>query len=132
MIGLGRCSERLAGTEAYLPFLESLDSLLHGDSELTRGAIKQHAPLWYMQLGPTTQQEMTPSSTGDGRSATQEHLKRERICSFASCPKRGLTAMVLKLPPRQIAKTGKNSDVAGGGIRPVGTLVASEFERVLH
>ena len=27
----GRCSERLAGTEAYLPFLEALESLLHGE-----------------------------------------------------------------------------------------------------
>src|SRR2546428_3637399 len=26
----GRCSERLAGTEAYLPLLEALHSLLHG------------------------------------------------------------------------------------------------------
>src|SRR5204863_4141510 len=27
----GRCSERLAGTEAYLPFLEALDSLVQGE-----------------------------------------------------------------------------------------------------
>ena len=26
----GRCSERLAGTEAYLPFLDALDSLIQG------------------------------------------------------------------------------------------------------
>src|SRR5205823_11783976 len=31
-IARGRCSERLAGAEAYLPFLEALDSLLHGDA----------------------------------------------------------------------------------------------------
>src|SRR5262245_44252963 len=30
-LGRGRCSERLAGTEAYLPLLEALESLLHGD-----------------------------------------------------------------------------------------------------
>ena len=30
-VGRGRCSERLAGAEAYLPFLEALDSLLQSD-----------------------------------------------------------------------------------------------------
>ncbi len=30
-IARGRCSERLAGTEAYLPFLEALDTLLQGE-----------------------------------------------------------------------------------------------------
>ena len=59
VIGRGRCSERLAGTEAYLPFLESLDSLLQHYPELTSRAIKQHAPMWYLQVGSTTQQEMT-------------------------------------------------------------------------
>ena len=29
-MGRGRCSERLAGAEAYLPFLEALESVLHG------------------------------------------------------------------------------------------------------
>ena len=31
LIARGRCSERLAGAEAYLPFLEALDSLIRGD-----------------------------------------------------------------------------------------------------
>ena len=29
IVARGRCSERLAGAEAYLPILEALDSLLH-------------------------------------------------------------------------------------------------------
>ena len=33
----GRCSERLAGTEAYLPFLEALDSLITGRRRCGRG-----------------------------------------------------------------------------------------------
>src|SRR5262249_7674030 len=32
-IGRGRCSERLAGTEAYLPWLEALEDLLRNDKQ---------------------------------------------------------------------------------------------------
>ena len=49
----GRCSERLAGTEAYLPFLEALDSLLHGDrGEAAAQVMKIVAPTWYVQVVP--------------------------------------------------------------------------------
>ena len=34
----GRCSERLAGAEAYLPILEALDSLLQSEGGASRGA----------------------------------------------------------------------------------------------
>jgi RIO-like serine/threonine protein kinase len=48
----GRCSERLAGAEAYLPFLEALDSLLHEEAgEQTARVMKVVAPTWYVQLG---------------------------------------------------------------------------------
>ncbi|MFN0123811.1 MAG: serine/threonine-protein kinase [Blastocatellia bacterium] len=42
-IARGRCSERLAGTEAYLPLLESLDSLLRHDTRLA-ATMRQLAP----------------------------------------------------------------------------------------
>ncbi len=49
----GRCSERLAGTEAYLPFLEALDSLLQCESGgSVAQMIKLLAPTWYVQLAP--------------------------------------------------------------------------------
>jgi DNA-binding winged helix-turn-helix (wHTH) protein len=35
-LAIGRCSQRLAGEEAYLPFLEALESLLRSDGGLTR------------------------------------------------------------------------------------------------
>ena len=41
----GRCSERLAGTEAYLPFLEALESLLHGEvGEVAARVMKADRP----------------------------------------------------------------------------------------
>src|SRR5262249_13920964 len=46
----GRCSERLAGAEAYLPILEALDSLIHRHTgpSLTN-VLKAVAPTWYAQ-----------------------------------------------------------------------------------
>ena len=52
-VARGRCSERLAGTEAYLPFLEALESLLHGaGGEAVARVMKVVAPTWYVQLAP--------------------------------------------------------------------------------
>ena len=50
-MGEGRCSELLAGAEAYLPFLEVLDSLLQGPDAAAQ-ALRQAAPTWYAQLVP--------------------------------------------------------------------------------
>jgi tetratricopeptide (TPR) repeat protein len=78
LIGRGRCSERLAGTEAYLPFLESLDSLLHRHPDLTRRLLRQHAPMWHLQVGSTTQDLPVADSSGSElRYASQERLKFE-------------------------------------------------------
>ena len=53
--GRGRCSERLAGTEAYLPVLEALADLIsrHPADSLIR-LVKTLAPTWYDQLKPGT------------------------------------------------------------------------------
>src|SRR5689334_10044891 len=53
-IARGRCSERLAGTEAYLPLLEALQNLLHGAAgEAVARAMKRAAPTWKAQFTPT-------------------------------------------------------------------------------
>jgi serine/threonine protein kinase/predicted ATPase len=75
----GRCSERLAGAEAYLPFLEALDSLLGGDDGTAAARImKLLAPTWYVRLAPLAADDpslaaMQASAAG----ASQERLKRE-------------------------------------------------------
>jgi predicted ATPase len=78
-VGRGRCSERLAGAEAYLPFLEVLDSLVQGDggTSATR-MLKSLAPTWYVQVAPPTAAD--PLRTGaraDAEGASQERRKRE-------------------------------------------------------
>jgi hypothetical protein len=78
-IARGCCSERLAGTEAYLPFLEALDSLLRGaDAGPAAQALKLLAPTWYVQLAPLAADD--PSLAGaleQAKGASQERLKRE-------------------------------------------------------
>jgi serine/threonine protein kinase len=48
LIARGRCSERLAGTEAYLPILEALERLLRdGHASRVAESMKLLAPTWY-------------------------------------------------------------------------------------
>lgn len=65
----GRCSERLAGTEAYLPLLGALESLQPALSD----TMKTLAPTWFGQVS-------TASSAGAEAqlpAASQDRLKRE-------------------------------------------------------
>ncbi|MBZ5615736.1 MAG: AAA family ATPase [Acidobacteriia bacterium] len=79
-LAIGRCSQRLAGEEAYLPFLEALDSLLRGDGQLA-GTLRDLAPSWYAQLFPLL------ALQAHARATTQEKVKRELatfLCEITS------------------------------------------------
>jgi predicted ATPase len=75
----GRCSERLAGAEAYLPFLEALDSLLQGDGGAsTAQAMKLLAPTWYVQLAPLAADDPSLARVlAEAKEVSQERRKRE-------------------------------------------------------
>ena len=76
-VARGRCSERLAGTEAYMPILEALDSLLHGEgSESTARALKLLAPSWYTQIAPVSPNQ-SASQVDPRAGGSQERMKRE-------------------------------------------------------
>jgi predicted ATPase len=75
----GRCSERLAGAEAYLPFLEALDGLLHAEGGASAARVMQLvAPSWYVQLAPQSlgRSDLAPA-LAEARGASQERRKRE-------------------------------------------------------
>jgi predicted ATPase len=84
-IARGRCSESLAGSEAYLPILEVLDGLLHRyDGVSLAMVIKAIAPTWYLQIATPSIGESTTvegSLSGEMRTsqpaASQERMKRE-------------------------------------------------------
>jgi len=80
-VARGRCSERLAGSDAYLPILEAFDNLLRGgEGAAVARVMKTVAPALYAQIAP-------PSGDGDEsarlleeiKDATQERLKREFV-----------------------------------------------------
>jgi predicted ATPase len=75
LIARGRCSERLAGAEAYLPFLEALDSLIHGNPPIGR-VMKTMAPSWYVQLAMSLDASVERMLT-ESPAVSQERMKRE-------------------------------------------------------
>jgi tetratricopeptide (TPR) repeat protein len=78
VVALGRCSERLAGAEAYLPLLDAIDDLLHGDGSATYGhELEKLAPTWAQMLSGSAPQPSDASSPAQ----SQERLKRE-LASF--------------------------------------------------
>lgn len=78
-IGRGRCSERLAGTEAYLPWLEAFESLLEDDlaGDVDR-LMRSVAPSWYVQVvrSPAPAVEAHALRLA---SLSQEQMKRELV-----------------------------------------------------
>jgi tetratricopeptide (TPR) repeat protein len=79
LIARGRCSERLAGAEAYLPLLEALDDLARGPAgeEVTR-LLKAVAPTWYAQAAPGGGEALSQAQT-ELKHASTERLKRELL-----------------------------------------------------
>ncbi|MDQ3070394.1 MAG: AAA family ATPase, partial [Acidobacteriota bacterium] len=78
-IGRGRCSESLAGAEAYLPVLEVLDSLLRGSAGPALAAtFKTIAPTWYVQVATYTDGDTAITEPREPAPAvSQERMKRE-------------------------------------------------------
>ncbi|HKC42643.1 MAG TPA: AAA family ATPase [Burkholderiales bacterium] len=60
----GRCSEQIAGGEAYLPIWEALETSLGGtDGESLLQALRTFAPSWYAELGrPDGSAAVTPGA----------------------------------------------------------------------
>jgi tetratricopeptide (TPR) repeat protein len=81
MSAQGRCSERLAGTEAYLPFLEALEGLLHGvKREWVAREMKLLAPTWYIRIAPLAQDTSSIAQVlAEAQIASQERMKRELV-----------------------------------------------------
>jgi predicted ATPase len=78
-VGRGRCSERLAGSEAYLPVLEVLDSLQQHEQlgSLSR-LVRALAPSWYAQIMPPSANDSSAARlAADTARGSQERLKRE-------------------------------------------------------
>jgi DNA-binding winged helix-turn-helix (wHTH) protein/tetratricopeptide (TPR) repeat protein len=79
-LAIGRCSQRLAGEEAYLPFLEALDNLLRNDGGGARAILRKVAPSWYTQLFPLSESDPSDAALqAYAMAITQERVKRELV-----------------------------------------------------
>ena len=76
-IARGRCSERLAGTDAYLPHLEALEGLLRTQGPECAQAMRELAPTWYAQVAAQPDSGERAALQREVQSASQERMKRE-------------------------------------------------------
>ena len=96
LVARGRCSERLAGTEAYLPILEALDHAMQGVHQaLMRPLVEQYAPSW-AALGA-----VGPAEGGSGEltravANSQERLKREMATLLTEVSKARPLVLILE------------------------------------
>ena len=84
-LAIGRCSERLAESEAYLPILDALDSLLAGSWGAECGELmKLVAPTWYVQVTPlwASADSSFAGVASDAKAASRERMKRELAAFF--------------------------------------------------
>ncbi|MDQ6675852.1 MAG: protein kinase, partial [Acidobacteriota bacterium] len=76
LVARGRCSERLAGTEAYSPLLEAFDALQNGAGSVA-DLMRRLAPTWYGQVASSTSSEAPGAGSRVERAYSQERIKRE-------------------------------------------------------
>ncbi|HSQ57130.1 MAG TPA: AAA family ATPase, partial [Gemmata sp.] len=95
-VGSGRCSERLADAEAYLPVLEVLDSLLRGPSgNLAAHCLRGQAPGWYAELFPHARE--VPSGVLDEARGepSPPRLKREFLSFLKDLARQGVVVVFI-------------------------------------
>lgn len=82
-VAKGQCSERLAGTEAYLPIFDAIERLLLSNVSLEQ-LMREKAPWWYVQVtSPSAENAANQQLLDSVRSTTQEQLKRELVSFLA-------------------------------------------------
>ena len=81
-VGRGRCSERLAETDAFLAVFESLHELMRAESgDQVAHVMKTTAPTWYRQVSPLGG-ESAEGPAKEGKAASHERMRREFISFF--------------------------------------------------
>jgi predicted ATPase len=76
-VARGRCSERLAGADAYLPWLEALESLARATAGDAARVMKLVAPDWFAQLGLGLRSGDAGGTPAGAAAPSPERVKRE-------------------------------------------------------
>jgi hypothetical protein len=83
IIARGRCSERLAGAEAYMPILEVLEDVLRRSTGVSMDQLMRTvAPTWYVQVATRSEHPSIVDLRRDAPAASQERMKRELAALF--------------------------------------------------
>ena len=83
IIARGRCSERLAGTEAYLPILEVLGQVLRRSSSASADQLMRTvAPTWYLEVATRSEHPSVAEMRRERPAVSQERMKRELATLF--------------------------------------------------
>ena len=83
IVARGRCSERLAGAEAYLPILEVLEDVLRRSAGLSMDQLMRTvAPTWYVQVATRSEHPSIIDMRREAQAASQERMKRELAALF--------------------------------------------------
>jgi predicted ATPase len=93
-VGRGRCSERLAGSEAYLPLLEALEDLVRDGDEPVGSLMSALAPHWHTRVTRATDDATVKRITGS-TAASQERLKRELVAFMDDVSRRQSVVLFL-------------------------------------
>lgn len=101
IVARGRCSERLAGTEAFLPILEAIESAVRADpTGDVRSLLSRHAPTWYREVGqsdPTSAAALSGDGSPAGlQAASPERMKRELLSFIEATARAHPLAIVLE------------------------------------
>lgn len=83
IIARGRCSERLAGAEAYLPILEVLEDVLRRSTGVSMDQVMRTvAPTWYIQVATRSEHPSVVDMRREAPAVSQERMKRELAALF--------------------------------------------------
>jgi len=97
-IAKGHCSERLAGTGAYLPFLDMLESFIKSRADgSTAKMMRNKAPWWYAQVGSfSTENPPDARLMEEVKTATQERMKRELAAFLQELSRPGPVVLIFE------------------------------------
>ncbi len=83
IVARGRCSERLAGAEAYLPILEVLEDVLRRSTGVSMDQLMRTvAPTWYLQVATRSEHPSVADMRRNAPAVSQERMKRELATLF--------------------------------------------------
>ena len=81
-VGRGRCSEHLSETSAFVPLIESLQTLVGGESNRQAAQLLQTmAPSWFRHLSLTSGQ-FSPPPSADDKTVSHARMRREFVSFF--------------------------------------------------